>query len=25
MPGKDLDYFIAQDKKNPVVLRGCVW
>jgi hypothetical protein len=25
MPGKDLDYFIAQDKKNPVELRGYVW
>ena len=25
MPGKDLDYFIAQDKKNPVQLRGYVW
>jgi len=25
MPGKDLDFFIAQDKKNPVELRGYVW
>jgi hypothetical protein len=25
MPGKDLDYSIAQDKKNPVELRGYVW
>ena len=25
MPGKDSDYFIAQDKKNPVELRGYVW
>ena len=25
MPGKDLDYLIAQDKKNPVELRGYVW
>ena len=25
MPGKDLDYFIAQDKKNPVEFRGYVW
>lgn len=25
MPGKDLDFFIAQDKKNPIELRGYVW
>ena len=25
MPGKDLDFFIAQDKKNLVELRGYVW
>jgi len=25
MPDKDLDFFIAQDKKNPVELRGYVW
>jgi len=25
MPGKDLDFFIAQDRKNPVELRGYVW
>ena len=25
MPGKDLDFFFAQDKKNPVELRGYVW
>ena len=25
MPDKDLDFFITQDKKNPVELRGYVW
>ncbi|NLI07922.1 MAG: hypothetical protein GX457_12670, partial [Thermotogaceae bacterium] len=25
MPGKDLDFFIAQDNKNPVELRGYIW
>ena len=25
MSCKDLDFFIAQDKKNPVELRGYVW
>ena len=25
MPDKDLNFYIAQDKKNPVELRGYVW
>ena len=25
MPDKDLDFYVTQDKKNPVELRGYVW